>query len=250
MAIDFTGVTNVFMGGDTVYSADTSLQAVCQGETEQWAYSDQGYVWRVMGSTIDGYDRFNVGDVVCIATNNGSWRGARTTDTLGCSLADNFLTRTSDNYYIDIDGYYSVMTWSDAIGSDGVTIGWHLPDKTATLKMVSHSYVVKQTDNNGAYARLSQGYGSLGTKTINNDVFATMYPLGGSTSTQQWWFTYDKNSYGSNQAKWLYGRIVNKDGTQHYLYSSSNGVLALSPNSIDSSAYIYSVILKRVRIAQ
>lgn len=247
MAIDFTRVTNVFMGGsNNVYSADTSLQAVCQGETEQWSYSDQGYVWRVMGSTIDGYDRFTVGDVVCIATNSGSWRGARTTDTLGCSLADNFITRTSDSGYIDIDGYYSVMTWSDAIGSDGVTIGWHLPDKTATLKMVNHSYVVKQTANNGIYAMLSQGYGSLGTTTTNNNVNAMMYPL--FNSTQQWWFTYDKNSYGSNQAKWLYGRIVNKDGTQHYLYD--NGSLALSTNSIDSSAYSYSVVLKRVRITQ
>ena len=249
MAIDFTGVTNVFMGGsNNVYSADTSLQGVYQGETEQWAYSDQGYVWRIMGSTYSGYDSFSVGDVVCIATDNGSWRGARTTDTLGCSLADNFVTLAGDSGNIDIDGYYSVMTWSDAIGSDGVTIGWHLPDKTATLKMVKNSYVVKETSNNGVYARLSQGYGSLGTKTINNNVLAAMYPMVGST--QQWWFTYDKNSYGSNQAKWLYGRIVNKDGTQHYLYNNSGGVLALSPNSIDSSAYNYSVMLKRVKITQ
>ena len=247
MAIDFTGVTNVFMGGSpNVYSADTSLQCVYQGETEQWTCTDQGYVWRMMGSTIDGYDRFTVGDVVCIGTGGSAWSGAKTTDSLRCDLADNFLASTS-NRAIDIDAYYLFMTWSDAIGSDGVKIGWHFPDRNNKFETVSRSYVVKQTDNNGVYARFSQGYGTLGTDLSDSNRYCSFYPL--QNVTNQWWFTYSKDSYGNNQAKWLYGRICNREGSQHYIYSH-NGCLGLTTNGIDANSISWSVIYKRVRIAQ
>lgn len=233
MAIDFTGVTNVFMGGNSVYSADTSLQAICQGETEQWAYSDQGYVWRVMGSTIDGYERFYVGDVVCIG-GALNWSNLKTTNTYHCLIGQNYLTRSGDNYIIDVTELSNVLSWSDEFGTDGVKIGWHLPDKTSELNMVNHSYVVKQTANNGVYARFSQGYGSLGTGTSNR---CGMYPL--TSTTEQWWCTY--NNAGNNQEQWCYGRIYNDKTTKTYLYVADY----MAHSTASKQSY---VVFKRVKI--
>lgn len=244
MAIDFTGVTNVFMGGNTVYSADTSLQAVCQGETEQWAYSNQGYVWRMMGGTINGYDRFGVGDVVCFGSGGSSWTGMTKTNRYDCSVPNNYITTGSNyNNKIGILGYGRILSWSDAVGSDGVTIGWHLPDKIDTLKMAKHSYVVKQTASNGVYAKFTQGYGTLGTATINNESRMYMYPL--LNTSEQWWCT--DCSY-SNQAGWYSCKIKNDQSI--YIYGGDGNGVWKWQNGSSGLLSKYNVIFKRVKIAQ
>lgn len=242
MAIDFTGVTNVFMGGNgNVYSADTSLQGVYQGETEQWAYSDQGYVWRAMGGTKEGYERFTVGDVVCFGYGGSDWNGMpiHLENIYDCYIPNNYLSTYDNGYAIYGIKYENVLSWSDEFGTDGVKIGWHLPDKTDTLNMVNHSYVVKQTANNGMDAKFSQGYGTLGT--ITSGKYMYMYPL--NSATEHWWRT--SCNYYVAQDSWCFGKIYDNQ-TSTYIYIDATPWRYTT--NADNLTNRHHVIFKRVKI--
>lgn len=246
MEIDFTGVTNVFMGGNA-NSETTSLQCVHQGENELWNYTDKGYRWRMMGSTLNGYDSFSVGDVVCFGYGTTSmWTNMEDKTAKDCIIPKNYF-----DIYGSITNYVDMTTtikmgWSDEIGEDGKVIGWHLTyedNLDFDKNMCSHAYCVSATSQNGAYARFrtNSAYGLSGIGILGV-YFMKLSPGVGSL-----WCTeggnYDPLNYYNCRIK-VFDRNYYINGQQTVM---TKKVWSYTTTGFPSG---YNVIFKRVKIAQ
>lgn len=242
MAMDFTGVTNVFMGGNA-NGKTTSLQGVYHGENELWNYTDKGYRWRMMGRTLYGYDSFSVGDVVCFGYGTTSmWTNMEDKTAKDCIIPTNYYTSYLGFNYIDVSTTIK-MGWSDEIGEDGKVIGWHLlyeDNLDFDKNMCSHAYRVAETQQNGAYAKFQTNSAYyLSTKNILTST-AMVVEAGASS----FWYTdssgYDPLNYYNCFIRGSGGYVK---GDQTILGRTHWGYTTYRPDD-------YNVIFKRVKIAQ
>lgn len=249
MAIDFTGVTNVFMGGD-IYNETPSLQCVYQGETEQWAYTDQGYVWRMMGGTYQGYDRFYDGDVVCFGyQSNTIWKNMSKTKLYDVRIAKNCYSPSSHISNPKISIIQSTkMQWSDDVGSDGVTIGWHISQDQLNYlnppSFASYAYRV-YTTGNGVWARFQTNNAYwLTTKTVDTQRRMALYP------ETHWWCTFSRAGSGtaSNPFSYYECTIRDNNSTPNNTSGGDSDMNWLYENSVSVPAGKYTVVFKRVKI--
>ena len=238
MAIDFTGTTNVFIGG-AYNKAATSLQAVYQGETNEWMKQDEGYVWRLVQSTWDGNEAFSVGDVVCLVNGTSSyWTNMSHSGTYQSTLYFNYVSGN-----IQKIGYDSVrIRYSDEYGTDGKLIGWHLSD--ADVKPY-HAYTVSHTKENGKYARLMTH--STHYLSIDNSIYKKMM----LDNSEHWWCTSSQLSGGSLNLP--YGYIMDDKATPNFAYgtktvSGISGYTYTTNHSSDLLGKRYNVVLKRVKV--
>lgn len=250
MAMDFTGVTNVFMGGNA-NSKTTSLQGVYKGENELWNYTDKGYRWRMMGNTYRGFDSFSVGDVVCFGYGTTSmWTNMEDKTAKDCIIPNNYydIYNSSANY-VDISTTVK-MGWSDEIGEDGKVIGWHLlyeDNLDFDKNMCSHAYRVAETQQNGAYAKFQTNSAYyLTTQSIMGFVKIMTLKAGESS----FWCT-DSGSYMSDVPLHYYTCSISERNTGTYI----NGQQTILYRKVWTYATSspkdgYNVIFKRVKIAQ
>lgn len=247
MEIDFTGVTNVFMGGNA-NSETTSLQGVHQGENELWNYTDKGYRWRMMGNTINGNESFSVGDVVCFGYGNTSmWTNMEDKTAKDCLIPTNYFESYFGQRYVDASTTIK-MGWSDEIGEDGKVIGWHLPyedNLDFDKNMCSYAYRVAETLQNGAYARFQTNSAYyLSTRSINvMNIRTTLMNVEAGAS--MWWGVEggfnDPLNYYNCKIKDFSGGYINGQET---LMTKKCWVYTTGFSSS------YNVIFKRVKIAQ
>ena len=240
MAIDFTGVTNIFMGGNA-NSKTTSLQGVYHGENELWNHTDKGYRWRMMGNTYNGGDSFSVGDVVCFGYMTKSmWTNK------DCLIPTNYSEKyNSSTNYVDISTTIK-MGWSGEIGDDGKVIGWHLTygdNLDFDKNMCSYAYRVAETLQNGAYARFqtnSENY--LSTANISGLVKLMTLKAGVSS----FWYT----GGGYNAPADYYNCYIRERNTGDYIEGQKTAFYRNYWAYTTNSPSGYNVIFKRVKIAQ
>lgn len=242
MAMDFTGVTNVFMGGD-VSNKTTSLQGVYHGENELWNHTDKGYRWRMMGNTINGNESFSVGDVVCFGYGTTSmWSGMSYKTAKDCIIPTNYYTSYWSYKYIDVSTTIK-MGWSDEIGEDGKVIGWHLlyeDNLDFDKNMCNHAYRVAETLQNGAYAKFQTNSAYYLTTGKNILTSTAMIVEAGVSS---FWGT----SSGNNPLNYYDCFIQGSGGYIEGQRTVFNKVIWTFTTSRPSD---YNVIFKRVKIAQ
>lgn len=244
MAIDFTGVTNVFMGGNA-NSETTSLQGVYKGENELWNYTDKGYRWRMMGSTLDGYDSFSVGDVVCFGYGTTSmWTNMTDKTAKDCLIPKNYFDKyNSSTNYVDLTTTIK-MGWSDELGEDGKVIGWHLPyedNLDFDKNMCSHAYRVAETQQNGAYARFQTNSAYY----LTTQYLMLTYTMTLKPGVSSFWCT----TGGTNNSLNYYNcQIRDIDGGYINGQRTILGITFWEYTTRTPSGY--NVIFKRVKIAQ
>lgn len=238
MAMDFTGVTNVFMGGNA-NSKTTSLQGVYKGENELWNYTDKGYRWRMMGGTYYGNDSFSVGDVVCFGyATTSMWSNK------DCLIPTNYydIFNSSTNY-VDISNTIK-MGWSNEIGEDGKVIGWHLlyeDNLDFDKNMCSHAYRVAETQQNGTYASFQTN--SAYYITTQSVMITNIMTLKAGESS--FWCTTGGNN---NPLNYYYCQIRDIDGG--YINGQQTLLGKKFWSYTTGSPSGYNVIFKRVKIAQ